>query len=153
MNTSALITRSLQLAVRPFVLLWAFLKKVALAVFGRLQWSPPHWLTRSRAATSDFNRAHPRVTASGIVTIFLLLCGAAWTLHWYQHRPIPHKVTARMASPRITNLEKDLKNPGLLVRSSEPAARLEVLKKPSLPAVRLEPTITAPRPWNPAKNR
>jgi hypothetical protein len=60
MNTSALITRSLQLAVRPFVLLWAFLKKVALAVFGRLQWSPPHWLTRSRAATSDSSRASPR---------------------------------------------------------------------------------------------
>src|SRR5207249_7513425 len=58
--------RSLQLAVRPFVLLWAFLEKIALAVFGRLQWSPPQWFTRSRAATSDFHRVHPRITASGI---------------------------------------------------------------------------------------
>ena len=148
MNTSALITRSLQLAVRPFVLLWAFFKKVALAVFGRLQWSPPHWLTRSRAATSNFKRVHPRVTASGIVTIFLLLCGAAWTLHWYQHRPIPHKVTATIASPPITKLEKELKYPPLFVRFSEPAARLEDLKKPSLSAVRLEPTITGAWSWN-----
>src|SRR6184192_1639231 len=148
MNTSALITRSLQLAVRPFVLLWAFFKKVALAVFGRLQWSPPQWFTRSRAATSDFHRVHPRITASGIVTIFLLSCGAAWTLHWYQHRPIPHKVKATIASPPITKLEKELKYPPLFVRFSEPAARLEDLKKPSLSAVRLEPTITGAWSWN-----
>src|SRR5438094_2404458 len=148
MNTSALITRSLQLAVRPFVLLWAFFKKVALAVFGRLQWSPPHWLTRSRAATSDFHRVHPRITASGIVTIFLLSCGAAWTLYWYQHRPIPHKVKATIASPPITKLEKELKFPPLFVRFSEPAARLEDLKKPSLSGVRLEPKITGAWSWN-----
>jgi len=148
MNTSALITRSLQLAVRPFVLLWAFLEKIALAVFGRLQWSPPQWFTRSRAATSDFHRVHPRITASGIVTIFLLSCGAAWTLHWYQHRPIPHKVKATIASPPITKLEKELKFPPLFVRFSEPAARLEDLKKPSLSGVRLEPTITGAWSWN-----
>src|SRR6266511_997873 len=148
MNSSALITLSLQLAVRPFVLLWAFFKKVALAVFGRLQWSPPHWLTRNRAAFSAFNRAHPRITASGIVTIFLLSCGAAWTLHWYQHRPVPHKVTATIASPPITKLEKELKYPPLLVRFSEPAARLEDLKKPSLSGVRLEPKITGAWSWN-----
>src|SRR5438552_15139365 len=148
MNTRALISRSVQLTVRPFVLLWAFLKKIALAVFGKLQWSPPHWLTRSRAATSDFHRVHPRITASGIVTIFLLSCGAAWTLHWYQHRPIPHKVKATIASPPITKLEKELKYPPLFVRFSEPAARLEDLKKPSLSAVRLEPTITGAWSWN-----
>ena len=148
MNASALITRSVQLAVRPFVLLWALLKKIALAVVGRLQWSPPHWLTRRRAATSDFHRVHPRVAASGIVTIFLLLCGAAWTLHWYQHRPIPHKVTATIASPSVTKLEKELKFPPLFVRFNEPAARLEDLKKPSLSGVRLEPTITGAWSWN-----
>src|SRR5437867_12604443 len=98
MNTSALITRSLQLAVRPFVLLWACLEKIALAVFGTLQWSPPQWFTRSRAATSDFHRVDARITASGIVTILLLSCGAAWTLHWYQHRSIPHICTAPIAS-------------------------------------------------------
>src|SRR5262245_40548961 len=138
MNARALITRSVQVAVWPFVFAWMFIKKVALAVFGRLQWAPPHWLTRSR----DFKRAHPRITASGIVTIFLLLCGAAWTLHWYQHRPIPHKVTATIASPSITKLEKELKYPPLVIRFSEPAARLEDLKKPSLSGVSLEPTIT-----------
>src|SRR5207245_9365686 len=94
MNTSALITRSLQLAVQPFVLLWPLLKKVALAVFGRLQWSPPQWLTRIRAALSDLNRAHPRITAPALVIIFLLSSGAAWQSHWSQHMHIPHKFTS-----------------------------------------------------------
>ena len=60
MNTSTLITRLLQLAARPFLLLFAFLKKVALAVFGRLQWSPPRWLSQSSAAFIRFqSRASP----------------------------------------------------------------------------------------------
>ena len=80
MNTSALLTRSLQLAARPFLLLFKFLKKIALAVFGRVQWSPPRWLSQSGAAFSGFNRTHPLITASGIIAILLLSCGAAWTL-------------------------------------------------------------------------
>ena len=47
MNTSMLIMRLIQLAARPFVLLWRFLEKIALAVFGRLQWSPPQGLYAS----------------------------------------------------------------------------------------------------------
>src|SRR5207249_1677258 len=110
MNTCTLITRALQLAARPFLLLFAFLKKVALAVFGRLQWSPPRWLSRSRAAFSNFNRAHPFTTAFGIIAIFLLSCGAAWTLHWYQLRQeifsAAHRVGAidlRIPDPAVRN--------------------------------------------------
>jgi uncharacterized protein YfaS (alpha-2-macroglobulin family) len=148
MNTRTLISRSLQLAARPFVLIWAFLKMVALAVFGRLQWSPPRWLSRTGSAFSAFKRAHPLVTAFGIIAILLLFCGAAWTLHWYQHRPIPHKITATIAYPPVTKLEKDLKYWPLLVRFSEPAARLEDLKKTSLSGVRLEPKIAGAWSWN-----
>src|SRR5437899_4242283 len=77
MNTSALITRLLHLAARPFVLLLGFLKKVALAVFGRVQWSPPRWLSQGRAVFSRFNRAHPLIAASGILAILLLFCACA----------------------------------------------------------------------------
>src|SRR4029077_11716406 len=106
MNTSALITRSLQLAARPFVLFLGFLKKVALALFGRVQWSPPSWLSQSRAAFSGFKRAHPLITASGIVARLLLSCGAAWTLHWYQHRPKPRYVSVKIEPIPVTKLEK-----------------------------------------------
>ena len=147
MNTNALITRSLQLAARPFVLLLAFLKKIVLAVFGRIQWSPPRWLSQSRAAFSGFNRTHPLITASGIVAILLLSCAAAWTWHWYQHRPKPRYVTVKIDPIPVTKLEKDLTFPTVDVRFSESAARLEDLKKIPVPGVRLDPPLPGKWMW------
>src|SRR5213596_2271716 len=141
MNTRVLITRSLQLAARPFVLLLAFLKKILLAVFGRIQWSPPRWLSQSRAAFSGFNRGHPVITASGIVAILLFSCGAAWTWHWYQHRPKPRYVTVKIDPIPVTKLEKDLTFPTLDLRFSESAARLEDLKKTPVSGVRLDHSL------------
>src|SRR6059036_1055369 len=147
MNTSTLITRALQLAARPFLLLFAFLKKVALAVFGRLQWSPPRWLSRSRSVFSNFNRAHPFTTAFGIIAIFLLSCGAAWTLHWYQHRPKPRYVKVMIEAVPVTKLEKDLKFPTLDIRFSDSAARLEDKDKTALQGVRLDPPLAGKWMW------
>jgi hypothetical protein len=147
MNTSALITRLLQLAARPFVLLFGFLKKISLALFGRVQWSPPRWLSHSRAAFSRFNRAHPLITASGIIAILLLSCGAAWTWHWYQHRPKPRYVSVKIEPIPVTKLEKDLTFPTLDLRFSESAARLEDLKKTSVAGVRLDPPLAGKWMW------
>jgi len=147
MNTSALITRSLQLAARPFVLLLRFLKKIFVAVFGRFQWSPPRWLSRSGAAFSSFNRVHPIITASGIVAIVLLACGAAWTLHWYQHRPKPRFVSVMIEAVPVTKLEKELTFPTLDVRFSDSAARMEDLKKTSVAGVRLDPPLAGKWLW------
>src|SRR5213592_2798345 len=147
MNTSALITRLLHLAARPFVLLLGFLKKVALAVFGRVQWSPPRWLSQGRAVFSGFNRAHPLIAASGILAILLLFCGGAWTWHWYQHRPKPRYVTVMIESIPVTKLEKELTFPTLDIQFSESAARLEDLKKIPVPGVRLDPPLPGKWMW------
>jgi len=147
MNTSALITRLLHLAARPFVLLLGFLKKVALAVFGRVQWSPPRWLSQSRAAISGFYRAQPLIMASGIVAILLLCCGGAWTWHWYQHRPKPRYVSVKIEPIPVTKLEKDLTFPTLDLRFSDSAARLEDLKKTPVPGVRLDPPLAGKWMW------
>src|SRR5438876_5650377 len=147
MNTSALIPQALHLAARPFLLLFSFLKKVAVAILGRVQWSPPRWLSQSRAAFSGFNRAHPLITASGIAAILLLSCGAAWTWHWYQHRPKPRYVTFKIDPIPVTKLEKDLTFPTVDVRFSESAARLEDLKKVPVPGVRLDPPLPGKWMW------
>jgi len=147
MNTSTLLTRSLQLAARPFLLLFKFLKKIAVAIFGRLQWSPPRWLSQSGAAFSKFNRAHPLITASGIIAIVLLAYGTAWTLHWYQHRPKPRYVSVIIEAVPVTKLEKDLTFPTLDIRFSDSAARLEDKDKTSLQGVRLDPPLTGKWMW------
>src|SRR6266436_5198021 len=147
MSTKALITRSLQLAARPFVLLLAFLKKVALAVFGRLQWSRPRWLSQSGAAFSGFNRSHPLITAFGTIAIVLLACGAFWTLRWYQHRPKPRYVSVMVERIPVTKLEKELSFPTLDIQFGDSAARLEDLKKTAVPGVRLDPPLAGKWMW------
>ena len=111
-------------------------------------WSPPAWFSQSRTGWTRFSEANPRITASGLIAIFLLSCGAAWTWNWYQHRPKPHRVSASVGAIPVTKLENELKYPPLIVRFSEPAARLEDLKKPSLQGVRLEPQVGGAWSWN-----
>ena len=143
MNTSALVTRLLQLVAWPFV----FLKKVAVGIFGRVEWSPPPWLSRSSAVFGILNRAHPFITASGIVALFVFACGAAWTLHWYQHRPKPRYVSVTVERVPVTRLEKDLTFPTLDIRFSDSAARLEDLQKTSVSGVRVDPPLAGKWMW------
>ena len=125
----------------------AFFNKLSLAIFGRLQWSPPPWASRSGDAFSNYNRTHPLTTASGIIGIFLLECGMAWTLNWYQHRPKPRYVTVKIEPIPVTRLEKDLTFPTLDLQFSDSAARLEDKNKTALEGVRLEPALAGKWMW------
>lgn len=148
MKMPAFLSKLPDLIIRPFVLLGRVVAKIWFAIFGRISWSPPHWFSQSHAAWARFSQANPRITALIMAAIFLISCGAAWTWDWYQRRPKPHRVTASVEAIAVTKLEKELKYPPLIVRFSEPAARLEDLKKPSLQGVRLEPQIAGAWSWN-----
>ncbi len=148
MKTPAFLSKLPDLIIRPFVLLGKIVAKTWFAVFGRVSWSPPHWFSQSRTAWMRFSEANPRITAAGLIAIFLVSCGASWTWNWYQNRPKPHRVSVSTVAIPVTKLEKELKYPPLIVRFSDPAARLEDLKKPSLQGVRLEPQIAGAWSWN-----
>ena len=148
MKTPAFLSKLPDLIIRPFVLLGKIVAKTWFAVFGRVSWSPPHWFSQSRTAWMRFSEANPRITAAGLIAIFLVSCGASWTWNWYQNRPKPHRVSVSIVAIPVTKLEKELKYPQLIVRFSDPAARLEDLKKPSLQGVRLEPQIGGAWSWN-----
>ncbi len=148
MKTPAFLSKLPDLIIRPFVLLGKIVAKTWFAVFGRVSWSPPHWFSQSRTAWMRFSEANPRITAAGLIAIFLVSCGASWTWNWYQNRPKPHRVSVSTVAIPVTKLEKELKYPPLIVRFSDPAARLEDLKKLSLQGVRLEPQIGGAWSWN-----
>src|SRR5437588_9438644 len=148
MKTPAFLSKLPDLIIRPFVLPGKIVAKTWFAVFGRVSWSPPHWFSQSRTAWMRFSEANPRITAAGLIAIFLVSCGASWTWNWYQNRPKPHRVSVSIVAIPVTKLEKELKYPQLIVRFSDPAARLEDLKKPSLQGVRLEPQIGGAWSWN-----
>ena len=125
----------------------AFFSKLSNAVFGSISWRPPGWINRVRNQWMLLNQRHPRLIAPAIIFIFLLACGAAWTLNWYQHRPKPRYVTVRVQPIEVTKLEKELKFPRLVIYFSEPAARLEDLHKPLTEGVRIEPHINGEWRW------
>jgi alpha-2-macroglobulin len=134
--------------IRPFAWLARLLRKIARTLFGQLSWTPPPWLQRGFVRAHLYRRAHPVLVAAGILLVFLLASGSLWTWRWYQRQPKPHRVSATVASIPITPLEKELKFPPLSIEFSEPAARLEDLKNPSLPHVRLDPATPGTWKWS-----
>jgi hypothetical protein len=116
-------------------------------VFGNVSWRPPHWWSRGRDAWDRLERAYPRAIAPVIIALFALFCAAAWTSHWYEHRPQPRRVSVKIAPIEVTKLEKELKFPPLVLNFSESAARVEDLHKPSLQGVALEPHMNGAWHW------
>jgi alpha-2-macroglobulin len=125
----------------------AFVRRVPGQIFGNVSWQRPRWLSRIGDSWDRLERTHRRVIALAIVGVFLICCAGAWTWNWYSRLPKPRRVTARVEAIPITKLEKDLKFPQLNIHFSEPAARLEDLKKQSLQGVRIEPTIAGAWHW------
>jgi alpha-2-macroglobulin len=122
-------------------------RRAPATAFGSLSWRPPDWWRRIGEGWARLENRYPHAIAAGIIAIFLLLCGAAWTWHWYQSLPKPHYVAVKVDPIAVTKLEEKLKFPQLVVHFSESAARLEDLKKPSVSGVRLEPEIGGSWHW------
>jgi uncharacterized protein YfaS (alpha-2-macroglobulin family) len=127
--------------------LGAALRQAASQTFGNFSWRPPAWLSRTGDKWRQVERKYPRLIALTIIGVFLISCAAAWTWTWYSHLPKPRRVSVKVQPIEVTKLEKDLKFPRLVVYFSEPAARLEDLKKPSLEGARLEPPMTGGWHW------
>jgi len=148
MKIPAFLSKLPELVLLPVAFVGKGLAKIWLTIFGSISWSPPTWFSRSRSTWTRFSESRPVATASILIAIFLIPCGLMLGWKWCQSRPKPHRVTATVEAIPVTKLEKDLKYPPLVIRFSDPAARLEYLKKPSLEGVRLEPQIAGAWSWN-----
>ncbi len=137
------MSRLLRLLFRPFVLIASFIAGIVSAIFGKISWTPPHWLQSG----GRYSKAHPRIMSAVLVLALLLAGGAHWTWRWYQRQPKPHKVYAQVAPIPVTPLEKELKFPALSIEFSESAARLDDLHKPKLDHVRLDPSMNGAWKW------
>ncbi len=125
----------------------AFLRRIPGLIVGNLSWQKPRWLTRVGQGWASLERDYPRAIAPAILAIFAIFCAGAWTWNWYWHLPKPRRVTAKITAPEVTKLEKDLKFPRMTVYFSEPAARLDDLKKPAVQGVDLQPHLNGAWHW------
>jgi uncharacterized protein YfaS (alpha-2-macroglobulin family) len=143
MKTPALLSRATQ-SISRFA---AICRRVPELIFGNVSWRAPRWLSRALGVWGRLECAYPRSIGPAIIALVLLSCAAAWTWNWYSHRPKPHRVTAKVGAISVTRLEQELKFPPLTISFSESAARLEDLKKQTLPGVRLEPQVSGSWHW------
>ncbi|MEN3370301.1 MAG: alpha-2-macroglobulin [Verrucomicrobiota bacterium] len=134
--------------IRPFAWLARWLRKIFRTAFGQLSWNPPRWLQLGFARVVLFRRGHPVLAATIVLLALLIASGSVWTWKWYQRQPKPHKVYATVGSIPVTPFDKELKFPPLTIDFSESAARLEDLKNPALPRVRLDPATAGTWKWN-----
>ncbi len=148
MKIPAFLSKLPELVLRPVFWIGRALSKIWFTIFGRVSWSPPNWFSKGRSAWTGFSDTRPRTTASLLIAVLLISCGSIWTWKWYQSRPKPHRVSATVAAIPVTKLDKELQYPPLVIRFSDPAARLEDLKKPSVTGVRLEPQIAGAWSWS-----
>jgi alpha-2-macroglobulin len=164
------VTNWLQVLRSKAVLSLQTAARFASSAFGSFSWEPPGWLSRIRTVSSNFINLHPRLSLAGILVAFSIAAGAGATLHWYEHRPKPHKVYATVEPIPVTGIDKlnkKLEIPALVIHFSESAARLEDLgnagafscvrvlpgpspsatPKPSLSNVRLDPQVDGKWCW------
>src|SRR5436305_1456103 len=148
MKVPASVSKLTEIVLRPIFWLGRVVSKIWFALFGRVSWSPPSWMARSNEVWSRFGNNRPWTNALLVVAVLLIACGSLWSWKWYQSRPKPHFVSASVQSIPVTKLDKELRYPPLVIRFSDPAARLEDLKKSPLTGVRLEPQIAGAWSWN-----
>ncbi|HST30423.1 MAG TPA: alpha-2-macroglobulin [Chthoniobacterales bacterium] len=148
MKMPAFLSKVSELVLSPVFWLGRALASIWFAIFGHVSWSPPSWFSKGHSAWSGFSTSRPRTTASILIAALLITCGSIWSWKWYQNRPKPHRVSATISAIPVTKLDKELQYPPLVMRFSDPAARLEDLKKPSLTGVKIEPQIAGTWSWN-----
>src|SRR6476620_152652 len=85
--------------------------RIVSHVFGRVSWSAPIWLQRLTAKWRTFHAARPNVSIGTILGLLAMAGASAWGIHYYKHRPKPHRVTLQIADIPVTRLEKELKFP------------------------------------------
>jgi hypothetical protein len=124
----------------PFAFLLRGLRAAFIAVFGRIGWQPPWWLS--------WLSKRP-LAAVVIVLALLASAGGGWYgWQWYSHRPQPHTVAYQVEPPALTAY---IKSPVVIaplrVRFAESAAPLTLAGKPVLTGLRLEPAQPGAWRW------
>ena len=148
MQTPALFGQSIQLLRRTVSATGRIVLRTSETAFGRVSWNPPRWITAATQAGTSFSRKYPRQTTGLLIVLLLLGGGTAWAWRWYANRPKPHTVQATIAPIPVTPLERHLVIPLLNVQFSEPAARLEDLRKTEVRGVRLDPEMPGAWFWS-----
>ncbi|MEA2166105.1 MAG: alpha-2-macroglobulin [Thermoanaerobaculia bacterium] len=122
------------------------------AVFGRVAWRPPQWLTivRGRIAVLEaWMRRHPRVAAVRALLALLVIAAAVLGTWSYRHRPKPVEISVHLTAPEPTKLEGDKwKVFPMVVEFGGSVAPLDKVGKVVTPGPSVSPGINGVWTWD-----
>ncbi len=129
----------------------ARLKEWGRCLLGRVQWEPPSWITRLKAAIQGcmaWVRLHPRLVIrwGSASVLVLILLGAG--IFWYRHLPKATTVPLEIKAPAVTLLRDDrwVVHPlRLLFKTS--VAPLALANKEVATGVQLSPALEGKWRW------
>ncbi len=142
---------------------WGFLRRVFSAVFGRISWKPPGWMSDFRSRVSEptgravreagkkaggWARAHPKVIRFGAAGLVLLVVGGLGVYSWWSKRPKPIVFSVHGSSPAVTALKEDAKPDVLHVYFSGSAARLQDIEKIVSRGIHMTPEFAGEWKWS-----
>lgn len=135
----------------PLQMLFKGLRALFTALFGRIDWQPPGWLQwigrRCCRLLAWANRQ--RIAAAALLLVLFALAGGGWYgWQWYLHRPLPHTVAYRVEAPALTDYAKSpMVIAPLRVRFAESVAPLQLVGKPVISGLLLEPSHAGAWRW------
>ena len=122
------------------------------AVFGKLNWNSPPWLTRL-----DYKAKNsPKMFWGCTSLIIALILAAGYGAYWYQHRPQPIYITASITAPDSTPNEETLVPKNLIIDFgiknndfiSQSVAPINLIGKTITDGIEMTPKITGQWSWN-----
>jgi hypothetical protein len=136
----------------------ARLNRMATAILGTLNYTPPPWLGKfggpvSRGMDGAFarlgnsRRNQPKKFLLSLAGVVVLLVGAAFAFRWYQNRPQPQYVKVTVSAPAAMALVDNAKPNPLQIQFSESIARLEQVGKTVTKNITLSPAIAGNWQW------
>lgn len=135
--------------LNPLALVTRFVKALLTTLFGQINWSSPGWMR--------YLAQHKR-TGWIIVSVLLMLSALSYySYQWYQRLPQPELITADIAVPGITPLDKELKPEPLRIRfgikqngtlESRSVAPLNQLGKPVKSGIEMSPKVEGEWHWD-----
>src|SRR5579862_8585116 len=136
-----------------FAKLFQTLASFFALLFGKFTWNTPPWIN---ALKTKAKNNPPKFWGSVIGLIFIIFV-CAYVYHWYQSRPQPEYVIARIRPPKITPNEKILVPDTLNIDfgipyagelSNKPVAPLSLVGKEVKTGIRITPSMDGKWTWD-----
>src|SRR5450432_2503039 len=132
----------------PMSQVWALLKRVWFAAFGRVNWDAPPW-ARGVGRRGQWMWANKLKSLGAIAMVAAMATGGFYGWQWWKNRPKPETTTVSLSAPELTRWDEGKPRPyPLRLGFDHSAAPLKNVNKKVTVGVELSPKIEGSWNWD-----